>query len=126
MGSSKKEKKMFRVSLVFVLISITAFIYSGSALDCLVCSEGPVGMESQCGENENGTSTTCPEGHLCVRAECVTPSQGQFLMLACSDNANAPDEFCDDVGTDEGNLCHVCTCSSDNCNGQKINGTTEA
>merc|ERR1711971_819576 len=107
-----KKKKMSRVSLFLVLVCFTAWFSSGSARDCLVCTGGL--HPGWCGENESGTSKTCPEdGAKCGKADCEV--DGQTVIIRDCALAIAPDEdTCVEVNGE--NSCHQCTCNSDNCN----------
>merc|ERR1711997_309068 len=104
---TSKKKKMSRVSLFLVLVCFTAWFSSGSAIDCLVCTGGS--FETQCGENESGTSQTCQEeGAKCGKAECEINGQ-TVISRGC-----APADTEDGCKTDDD--CTACACNSDNCN----------
>merc|ERR1711935_369145 len=111
--TSRKEKKMSKVSLFLVLVCFTAWFSSGSARDCLVCTGSEfIGF---CAENESGTSQTCPEeGAKCGIAKCEV--DGETVIIRNCAPSEAPDEDYCIEGDLDGNLCNVCTCNSDNCN----------
>ena len=72
------------------LISISL----GSTLDCLVCSQGD--LEGQCGENEEGTSQTCPAGNVCGKGTCEIAGTS-VVLRTCSDPLGLGNQCIDQV-----------------------------
>merc|ERR1711971_427521 len=118
---SYEEKKMSRKSFTFVLICLTALFTSGMALKCMDCTQG---LAPICEENENGTSTECPFGQVCGRAECEWPGVGNTIQKGCAPPLGSGNA-CVDMENEEFS-CHLCTCETENCNWDTINyATTE-
>merc|ERR1712001_268321 len=112
----KVSKKMSRIILFFVFISLASLFTSGSALNCHVCTNG--GRPGVCGEGEVGTSEKCPEDPnepmVCGHAECVEDGKDVIIKTCTPGNVDDGNQ-CIDVDS-PGGKCHICVCTTDNCN----------
>merc|ERR1711971_1172067 len=119
--SELESCKMSKVSLLFLTICLAAVFTTGFALDCMVCDGTSGGILGVCGENEEGTSRTCPDNTIvCAKSECEKDGETMIMRLCAGDQkieATPKTSECQDGIDLLGWDCTVCGCDTDNCNG---------
>merc|ERR1712212_200348 len=105
----KRLTIMTKSLLYFLLVFFALSINSGSALNCMFCSEG--GGNGRCGEGEIGTSTECSyETISCMKNTCNVENGTQIQRgCAITEEVIGHQESCFDQEIN-GYQCTTCYC----------------